>query len=92
MRTNNILIRIRQPPKRIIAHRRIPIHVQNAQAIQQQPNEKAKPDQVVTRIIRREHLLPALDRVDIAIAQHHPDDCHMERLTDIIHTMFEDDV
>lgn len=92
MQTNNTLIRIRQPLKRIIAHRLIPTHVPNDQAIHPQPNVKANPDQVDTHITHPEHRLPVLDQADIAIAQHHLEDCHMERHTDIIHTMFECDV
>lgn len=88
---NNILIRIRRPLKRI-AHRRIPIHDRNVPAIRQQPNEKAKPAPVDIRITLREHLLLVRDQAVIAIVQHHLDACHMERLTDIIRTMFKNDV
>lgn len=92
MRTSNILIRIRQPPKRIIAQRRIPTHVPNGPAIQHQPNVKAKLDPVDIRIIHPERRRAVLDQADIAIVHHHRDDCHMERLTDIIHITFEYDV
>lgn len=88
---SNILIRILQPVKIRIAHRRIPIHVPNVQAIQPQPNEKVKPDQVDIRITHPEHLLLVLDQADIAIAQHHPEDYRMARLTDTIHITFEYD-
>lgn len=86
---NNTLIRIRPPPKRI-THRRIPIHhARNVHPIHQPPNAKAKPARVATHITLREHLLPVLDQAAIAIVQHHPDDCRMERHTDIIRITFE---
>lgn len=70
-------------------HHRIPTHVPNAPAIQRQPNEKVKPDQVDIPITLQERPHPALDQAVIAIAQHHPDDYRMELHTDIIHIMFE---
>lgn len=88
---SNILIRTHQPLKRIIALRRTPTHAQNGQPIHQQPNVKVKLDRVDTPTIHHDHQLLVLDQVVIAIVLHHPDGCHMDRVIDIIHTMFEND-
>jgi len=88
---SNILIRIRQQLKRIIAHRQIPTHVQNDPAIRLQPNAKVKPDQEGIHITPHghQHLEPA--QAVTAIAQQRLDVFHMAPVTDIIRTMFEND-